>query len=138
MSVFATTPVMSDEGDLARLNDAFMRHRNQALALDEMLNPRKKKRAKRRRETEWQKYKKLAWDLTRLQPIHTLPNFDKRGIKSWHLDHVLSISEAFRRGLPAETVAHISNLRMIPAKENMDKGVRTVFTNLFNDAHYIV
>lgn len=79
------------------------------------------------------KYKAQVWKLTEQQPLHLLPNIEKRAFRGWHVDHVLSIMEGYRLGLPAETIAHISNLRMIPAKENMDKGVSTVFTNLFNE-----
>ena len=80
----------------------------------------------------WLAYKKKAWELTRMQPIETLTGYDKRGFNGWHLDHVLGIHEAFKRGLPPEVPACMSNLRMIPAKENTLKHTSTVFTDLFN------
>jgi hypothetical protein len=80
----------------------------------------------------WLAYKERAWELTRMQPIETLTGYDKRGFNGWHLDHVLSIHEAFKRGLPPEVPACMSNLRMIPAKENTLKNTSTVFTDLFN------
>jgi len=78
-------------------------------------------------------YKKEVWRLTELEPIRLLPNYERRGFKDYHLDHILSISEGFRLGLPPETLACISNLRMIPHKHNMVKGTRTVFTDLFGN-----
>lgn len=85
------------------------------------------------RMSERKRYKAAVWKLTELQPLHLLPNIEKRAFRGWHIDHVLSIMEGYRRGLPAETIAHISNLRMLPAKENLNKGIRTIFTNLLNE-----
>lgn len=83
-------------------------------------------------KSRWIAYRDQVWVLTELQPIETLPNFNKRGFTGWHLDHVLSIHEAFKRGLPPEVPACISNLRMIPSIANLSKGTTTVFTDLFN------
>jgi hypothetical protein len=84
--------------------------------------------------SRWLAYKDRVWELTRLQPIERLENYEKRAFNGWHVDHVLSIKEAFDRGLPPEVPACISNLRMIPAEENIRKSTHTVFTDLFNAA----
>lgn len=95
--------------------------------------PRRPKRRNRQDLGEWDQYKSRVRAETRLQPLHTLANYGKRSAKGWHVDHVLSIAEGFRLGLPPETVGHISNLRMVPYKENLSKSASTVFTNLFNE-----
>lgn len=82
----------------------------------------------------WLHYKATVYALSELEPIHTLPNADKRKPRSgWHLDHVMSVWQGWKLGLPAETVAHISNLRIIPAEVNKAKGRSVVYTNLFNE-----
>lgn len=78
-------------------------------------------------------YKNRVWKLTNEQPLQLLANIEKRALKGWHIDHVLSVFEGFKRNLPPESIAHISNLRMIPAQENYNKGIKTVFTDLFNN-----
>lgn len=88
---------------------------------------------KKKADRPFVQYKALVWKLTREEPLHLLKGFEKRSWKGLHVDHVLSIAEGFKRGLPPETLAHISNLRMLPAKENLGKGTKTVFTNLFNE-----
>lgn len=106
--------------------------------------PKKKKKAKPSqpvarpvdpKKMAWVAYRDRAWELTEALPLHTLPNFVLRGFYCWHLDHVLSIHEGFRRGLPPESVACLSNLRMIPWKDNMMKHTKTVYTDLFNDVY---
>lgn len=75
--------------------------------------------------TEWQNYKTLVWKLTRRQPLHLLENIEKRGpvaAGGWHLDHVVSVLRGFKEKIPAEEIANIKNLRMIPALENIRKG----------------
>lgn len=81
----------------------------------------------------WIEYKRKVWQLTKLQPINLLEHSEKRGFRGYHLDHVLSIKEAFKLGLPPETPADLSNLRFIPHKQNMLKGTRREYTNLFNE-----
>lgn len=88
---------------------------------------------KKRRTDPFAQYKAKVWELTNKQPLDKLEGFKNRSWKGMHVDHVLSIREAFDRKLPSETVAHISNLRMIPADVNMAKGTKTVYTNLFNE-----
>ena len=75
--------------------------------------------------SEFQKYRNKVDTLTNKQPIELLENFDKRGIAgvdgAYHLDHVKSVWWGFHNNVPAETIADISNLRMIPWLENQQK-----------------
>ena len=93
--------------------------------------PKAKDNSKRK---EWAAYRREAWQITNLQPLELLENYNRRGFKDYHLDHVLSIWEGFKRNIPASVVGHISNLRMIPHKQNTTKGTRTEYTNLFNES----
>lgn len=68
-------------------------------------------------------YKKRVWKLTEQNDLSVLEHFEKRGFKDYHLDHKVSIYYGFKNGIPEEYIAHISNLRMIPYKDNTDKGV---------------
>lgn len=48
----------------------------------------------------------------------------KRGMYSYHLDHIMSIIEGFIQGLTPEFMARKENLQMLPAKDNLSKGRR--------------
>ncbi len=72
----------------------------------------------------WKAYRKLVHKLTELQPLDTLENIDKRGFKDHHVDHKISIWYGWKNNIPADEIAHISNLRLIPYKENMCKGIK--------------
>lgn len=48
----------------------------------------------------------------------------KRGMHSYHLDHIMPIIEGFIQGLTPEFVARKENLQMLPAKDNLSKGRR--------------
>lgn len=89
--------------------------------------PKKEKRA------VWLAYKAEVWRITEEQPLHLLDNFDKRGFTEWHVDHILSVCEGFHLGLPADTVGHISNLRMLHWRDNIAKNTRRVYTDLFGN-----
>ena len=70
-------------------------------------------------------YKLKVWEITRQQPLSSLPNFDKRGWHSWHLDHIISIFDGYKKGISPEVIGRIDNLRMIPYKENYSKGINS-------------
>lgn len=71
------------------------------------------------------KYRRDVDILTRKQPIHTLPNFEKRGKAgvdgAYHLDHVISVWYGYHNKVPKSSIADISNLRFIPWMENQKK-----------------
>lgn len=78
-------------------------------------------------KTEWKKYRRNAWKITNTQPLHELPNIENRGYKNMHLDHKISIWYGFKNNIPFEVIGHISNLEMIPYKDNMLKGTKCKF-----------
>jgi hypothetical protein len=70
-------------------------------------------------------------------------HFDKINPKrlnrsDWDLDHIFSIQEGFRQGIPPYVIAHWTNLRMLEPKENYSKGMRCdktkeqLFEDVFN------
>ena len=76
----------------------------------------------------WQRdfmmYTNKVRSLTEKQPVHLLPNFEKRGKykTDYHLDHKYSISEGFKNNILPGIIADISNLEMLPARDNIKKG----------------
>lgn len=46
------------------------------------------------------------------------------------IDHKVSIDFGFKNNIPPDVIAHVSNLRFIPSRENNDKG-----TKCFIDEH---
>ena len=72
----------------------------------------------------FQTYKEKVWSFTKLQPLSSLPNFEKRGQcieSSYHLDHIMSIWDGFELGIEPKIIGNIVNLRFIPARENLSK-----------------
>ena len=67
-------------------------------------------------------YKRKCWHITNQQPIQSLPDHDKRGWRNYHLDHIVSIFRGFHDGISPEKIGNIKNLRMIPHKDNIQKG----------------
>jgi ribosomal protein L40E len=96
---------------------------------------RKKMRASKAGFSSWEEYvekypkkqfyKREVWRLTYKHPLETLTNWDKRGRCGvdgvYQLDHIVSINEGWKGGIPAEEIAKWENLRMIPWKENRSK-----------------
>ena len=69
-------------------------------------------------------YKKAVWKLTEEQPLHLLENYERRGFKDYHVDHIVSIFKAFKKGWTVEQCGGISNLQMLPYKENLTKHIK--------------
>ena len=46
----------------------------------------------------------------------------KRGVRTYHLDHIISIIEGFLQGIPVEVIAAKENLQILKAFENLSKG----------------
>lgn len=97
-----------------------------ALAVWHLKNSQPKTLPQQKKIKPFTEYKREVWKLTEEQPLHTLPNIEKRSFKGYHLDHKVSIWDGFKKGLPINQVADISNLRMIPAHENMLKGRKSI------------
>lgn len=69
------------------------------------------------------KYKNLVWRLTELN-AHLLKDIELRSFKSYHIDHIVPIHQAFKLSINPHLIASIENLRIITAKENSDKGIK--------------
>lgn len=72
------------------------------------------------------RYYREVRKLTRQQDISLLENYDKlRGLcgvsGAYQLDHIIPVSVGYEKGIPAHQIADISNLRIIPWKENLTK-----------------
>ncbi len=50
------------------------------------------------------------------------------GQQTYHVDHKLSVLDAWHAGLPAEIVNHPANLQILEAKENSSKGAKSCLT----------
>jgi hypothetical protein len=50
------------------------------------------------------------------------------GQQTWHVDHKLSIIDAWNYKLPMEIVNHPANLQVIEAKKNSSKGCKSSIT----------
>lgn len=66
-------------------------------------------------------YYRLVNSITKRQPVHLLENSNKRGNKSYHLDHIYPVSKGFKNKIPPEVIGDISNLRFIPWIDNLKK-----------------
>lgn len=66
-----------------------------------------------------------VWRVTKKQPLHLLPNFDKRGQQSvkdsFAVDHRISIMYGFRNKISAEEIGNINNPQMLPHTLNSSK-----------------
>ena len=75
--------------------------------------------------SEFKKYKKRVISITNKQPIHTLLNYDKRGVSgidgNYHLDHKFSILEGFIQKIDSKIIGDIKNLEFIPWEDNVKK-----------------
>jgi predicted transcriptional regulator len=86
--------------------------------------PKIKQKIKHIKDLDKKLYYAMVWEVTESQPLHILENFDKRGWKNHHLDHIYPISMGFKEKIPPEKVGNIKNLRFIPYNENLDKGFK--------------
>lgn len=53
--------------------------------------------------------------------IHHILNSHKRGFKKYHIDHKISIHFGFINNIPAQQIAHPSNLQMLWWEDNIKK-----------------
>jgi len=55
------------------------------------------------------------------------------------IDHKISLDYGFKNNIPAEVIAHVSNLHFIPACENKEKGTKCLFDddNIWIEKQYI-
>lgn len=79
-------------------------------------NPSKTKPSSKKKKQYYKTVKQLTEDNK-----EQIEGIDKRGYYTQHIDHKISIAEGFALSIPPDIIAHPSNLRMIPAEENMAK-----------------
>ncbi len=87
----------------------------------------KKRKLNRIKDLDKRLYYIKVWIITESQPLKKLKNSEKRcyrGKDCYHLDHIVSISHGYRNNIPPEKIGSLSNLRFIPAKDNMNKGFK--------------
>ena len=74
----------------------------------------------------WRRYKNEVKRLTEQQPLHILENYDKRGVNGktgvYTLDHIISLAKGFKENIDPALISHMSNLKMVPWKDNILKG----------------
>ena len=87
-------------------------------------HPKIKQKIKTIKDLDKKLYYAMVWEVTESQPLHILENFDKRGWRDHHLDHIYPISMGFKEKIPPVKVGNIKNLRFIPYTENLDKGFK--------------
>lgn len=75
------------------------------------------------------KYKALCWRLTE-RNASLLPDIGLRSFRGHHIDHVVSIYQGFRLSINPHLIASPDNLRVIPMKDNLDKGNRLTFEGI--------
>lgn len=70
-------------------------------------------------------YKREVWKYTYRNNLESLPNFDKRGRNgvqgAYQIDHIVSINEGWKGGIPAKEIGKMENLQMITWEENRKK-----------------
>lgn len=75
---------------------------------------------------DWKRYRNEVDRLTKQQPLHELQYYERRGTNgkegAYTLDHIISVAFGFKNNIPPEEIADISNLRMVPWKDNILKG----------------
>lgn len=84
--------------------------------------PKIKKKIKNIKDLDKRLYYAMVWFFTEQQPLHILENFDKRGWKDHHLDHIYPISMGYTNNIPPEKIGNIKNLQFIHHEDNMSKG----------------
>ena len=84
--------------------------------------PKIKQKIKKIKDLDRKWYYAKVWEVTESQPLYILENFNKRGWKNHHLDHIFPIFIGYKKGIPPEKVGNIKNLRFLPFKENLEKG----------------
>lgn len=85
-------------------------------------HPKIKKNIKFVKDLDKKLYYAKVWETTESQPLHILEHSDKRGWKSFHLDHIYPISMGYLNKIPPKKIGNIKNLQFIPHAENISKG----------------
>lgn len=74
---------------------------------------------------KWKAYREQVRSITNQQPIHALENYEKRGKAgingAYQIDHRYSVIEGFKNGIDPNIIGHITNLQMLPWRDNLKK-----------------
>ena len=71
-------------------------------------------------------YYRRVWRITNRQELDSLENSDKLRARAgvpgaYHLDHIISISEGYRKNISPDVIGDIANLQFITWEENLKK-----------------
>lgn len=66
-------------------------------------------------------YRRRVDELTNLQPLHIMKDFDKREFGKYNVDHIIPVRYCYDKGMSEEECADISNLQILTHKDNTDK-----------------
>lgn len=72
-------------------------------------------------------YRRQVRDLSNknfMKYYHDINPLNLRRGRDFHLDHIISILYGFLKNVPPEEIASPTNLRIIPAKDNIKKGIK--------------
>lgn len=109
------------EAECNRVKDRLTAWRNLSKECKEVIpKPKRYKTTPYKRKKR--AYKADCWAITEDNAAN-LPNIELRGFKSHHIDHIVPIHIGFKLGIPLELIGSIDNLVIIPAKDNLDKGI---------------
>ncbi len=79
------------------------------------------KKERKKRWKNWRKYRYQVDAMTN-KVVHLVPGYEKRSFNGMHIDHIKSVWWCYKNNVSVEECADLSNLRCIPAIENMIKG----------------
>ena len=83
--------------------------------------PKVKSKVKGIKNLEKKLYYIKVWVLTEANDLTVLNNHDRRGWKSFHLDHIFPISAGFKEGISPELIASMINIRFVHYRTNLRK-----------------
>src|SRR5579859_395314 len=76
-----------------------------------------------------QAYRNKISNLSRKNDLSVLDNYHLWGnVGGYDLDHIYSVQDGWKNGVPPEIMSHISNLRFIPKRENARKRNKSLIT----------
>lgn len=78
-------------------------------------------------------YRKRVHNLSKQQPIWTLPYASKQGHlklneEAYNLDHKYSVYQCYKDNIPEHIASNIVNLEFIPMRQNISKGIKCSIT----------
>lgn len=76
-------------------------------------------------KTEFERYSYEVRKLTRLSVIKFSNLISGEKQDGYHLDHIVSIYDGFKNDIVPTVIAHYTNLRYIPAKQNLTKNKKS-------------